>query len=471
MLRRLMAKEDFASLLEASIQSGGGARRPRKGELVEGTVIQIGEDSIFVDVGATTDAHIDRAELVSSRGDLTVAVGDRIRATVVDTSGDSLRLSVGIGRGPADVSSLELARDGNTPVSGRVLRSVKAGVEVDVGGVRAFCPASQLELGRVADLAAYEGQTLDFRVLEVKDGGRSVIVSRRSLLEDQRREQQRGLMEQLVPGADLQGTVHALDRHGAVVDLGGIEGFVHISELSHHRVERCEDFVSVGQPVTVRVLSVEESPKGVRVRLSMKALQQAPAAQTPTADEILAGTVVKTTGSGVIVSTPKGEGLVPVRELGLPPGSDHRRAFPPGKELSVVVTSKDPSSGRLRFSRTRVADVEERKNYREFSRGSAGGAAPARLGSLGDLLRQKLGLPEPAPEPEPAPAPKPRPEPAPEPERVALRPAEPTAEPATQPTAEPTAQPTAEPRPAPRAAPTERREPRPDPPGVVRRRR
>jgi small subunit ribosomal protein S1 len=265
-----------------------------------------------------------------------------------------------------------------------VLRAVQAGVEVDVGGVRAFCPASHLELGRVVDLAAYEGQTHEFRVLEVKDGGRSVVLSRRALLEEHKREVERGMLERIVPGADLDGVVHSVDRHGAVVDLGGLEGFVHISELSHHRVERAEDVVSPGQPVTVRVLSIEPGPRGVRVRLSMKALEQPPSVEAPAADEVLAGTVVGTAGSGVIVNTAKGEGMIPVRELGLPPGADHRRAFPVGRELSVVVISRDSTTGRMRFSKTRVADVEERRNYRDFSHGGGSSAAPSSsLGSQG----------------------------------------------------------------------------------------
>jgi small subunit ribosomal protein S1 len=416
MLRARMSKQDFASLLEASLKSGGGARRLKHGDTVEGTLIQIGDDTAFVDVGATTDARIDRAELLNSKGELTLKVGDRIRATVVDARSESPRLSLGVGRGPTDVSGLALARESGAPVTGRVLRAVKGGIEVDVGGVRAFCPASQLELGRVVDLAVYEGQSLEFRVLEVKDGGRSVVLSRRAILEQEQRERQHGLIEKLVVGADLDGVVHSLDRHGAVVDIGGIEGFVHISELSHHRIDRAEDAVTVGQPVTVRVLSVEEGPKGMRVRLSIKAREQAPHVDAPAPDEVLTGSVVRSAGSGVIVSTPKGEGLIPVRELGLAPGADHRRAFPAGQEIKVVVLSRDAQSGRMRLSKVRVADVEERRNYQDFSGGGAGAAAPSRsLGSLGDLLRSKLGMPEPAPAPTaPAPAAAPKPEPAPQ---------------------------------------------------------
>jgi small subunit ribosomal protein S1 len=260
--------------------------------------------------------------------------------------------------------------------------------------MRAFCPASQIELGRAPDLEVYVGQTLEFRVLEVRDGGKSVVVSRRAELEARRADEARDVLERLVPGAEVDGTVHSITRHGAVIDLGGVEGFGHISELAHRRIARVEDAVELGAAVRVQVLGVEESPKGLRVKLSMKALAAAPVGPPPPrADEVLVGTVAKHLNGGVIIETPSGDGLVPSRDLGLPPGADHRRAFPVGREVQVVVTSRD-GSGKLRFSVTGVAAVEERRNYREFTaagkeKGEGGG-----LGSLGDIMRQKLGLPD-----------------------------------------------------------------------------
>ncbi len=202
-----------------------------------------------------------------------------------------------------------------------------------------------------------------------------------------------------VPGTDVRGTVASLNRHGVVVDIGGIDGFIHISELSHKRVERAEDVVNVGDQVEVRVIGVERNEKGVRVRLSMKARVDAPdAPAAPAPDEVLTATVLRTASSGVVVSTPKGEGLIPLRELGLPTGGDHRRAYPVGKTFDVVVFDRD-GRGRTRFSAVGVARVEERRNVKEFASSQQG------LGSLGDLLREKLGLPEPPPEPATRPEP------------------------------------------------------------------
>jgi hypothetical protein len=234
-------------------------------------------------------------------------------------------------------------------------------------------------------------------------------------------------------------------------------------------VERAEDAVSIGDAVRARVLSVEPSDKGPRVKLSLKALVPVDAVNAPAPDEVLKASVVSVGPRGVIVSTSKGEGYVPLPELGLAPGADHRRAFPAGKQFDVVLVSN--AGGRVRFSATQVSRVEERKNFRDY--GKEGGGPPARgFGRLGDLLRERLGLPPEEPEPPPPPA-------APPPPVVPPRAAAATSAPAPTATPAPTAAaPQAPPRvpaepPSPRGAPpsappSSRRD---DPPGIVRRRK
>jgi small subunit ribosomal protein S1 len=452
-------KDDFASLMEASLASDASRtrRRPAPGDLVEGTVIQIGADSVFLDIGAAADARIERAELEDGEGRVRVRVGDRFRATVVDAHGEGAVLSLAMGRGQnVDASVVELASQTGAAIEGRVSRAVKGGLEVEIGKARAFCPASQIELGFAANLEGYVGQTLEFAVLEVRDGGRSIVVSRRALLQARQGERARELESELVPGRDLEGVVVAVARRGATVDVGGVQGFVHISELSHRRVERVEDVVATGDKVQVRVLSLERGEGGLNLRLSLKALAPPAATVEPGADEVLDAVVTRLAKFGVFVDTPKGEGLVPARELGLAPGADHRRAFPVGTTFKVVLLKRDPVSGKLSFSAQSVAGVEERKNYREFS------GAPSNahsLGSLGDVLRKKLGLPEPPasdnpPAPAPAPASALAPSLAPEPSGSAA-----DSHPPKQ----------TQPEPAPPSEPARSRaEP---PPGVVRRKK
>jgi small subunit ribosomal protein S1 len=383
-----MSEESFESLMRAA-PSGPGTRRLRVGDVVTVPVLHVASDWVFVDVGTPSDGRISRAEL-DSRGK-TVAVGDELQATVVDPRPDGPVLAVAFGHGTTgNDGQLELMKASGTPVEAEVSKAVKSGVEVMIGSVRAFCPASQLELGRVEDLSVYVGRRLEFRVLEVKDGGRSVIVSRRALLEDQRRASAASARERLIVGSDVEGVIQALGKHGAVVDLGGVEGFIHLSELAAHRVERAEDAVSPGETVRVRVLSVEDTPKGLRVRLSLRALAAASDTakdKPPPADEVLKATVTRALPNGVLVQTARGQGLIPVRELGLPPGADHRRAYQPGKELNVVVVNR--AGSKLTFSATEVARVEERSAFREFS-GSDAATVQTSFGSLGDKLRQRF---------------------------------------------------------------------------------
>lgn len=369
----------------------GGTARLRAGEQVRATVISVTEDWVFLDVGTPSDGRIARAELANSATNAELRPGISIQATVVDPRPDGPLLAVSLGHGERlDTSSLEAAQRTGTPISAEVTRVVKGGLEVTAGGARAFCPASQIELGHVADMAAYVGQQLEFRVLEVRDRGRSIVLSRRALLEERRREAARSALERIVVGAFVEATVQSLGRHGANVTFDEVEGFIHVSELAPHRVERAEDAVQVGEQVRARVLSVEQSPKGPRVRLSLRdasgAKEPDRASSTPP-DEVLAATVVRPLPHGVIVQTSRGEGVVPVRELGLAPGADHRRAFQPGRELEVVAIGG--AAGRMTFSATRVSSVQERKNFKDFAGQSA--AAPARsLGSLGDLLAGRL---------------------------------------------------------------------------------
>lgn len=390
--------DDFASLFNTTGPAGGSVKRLRKGELVEGVVVQIASDAVYVDVGTPSEARIDRSSLTDEAGELRVKVGDRIQATCIDARPNSLKLSVGFGRGATlDTSSLRMAMETRTSVTGKVAKVQKGGLEVDLSGIRGFCPASQVELSYVQDLSVYEGQELEFLVSEIREGGRDVVLSRRQLLDQRRQQAFAEARGRLTQGAEVDGVVKSISRHGVVVDVGGIDGFVHISEMANHRVERPEDITSVGAETRVLVLGFEATDRGERLRLSMRqtadATAQAAAAAAakpePIKDEILDGTVAKAISGGLIVRTAKGEGFVPQRELELAPGADHRRAYPIGTELKVVVVSKDMARGRFTFSVRNVAHVEERKNFETFS-GQGKGPSNAGFGSLGELLKGHL---------------------------------------------------------------------------------
>ncbi|MFO0636108.1 MAG: S1 RNA-binding domain-containing protein [Nannocystaceae bacterium] len=385
--------DDFAALFEQSQQRTPSTRRLKAGEVVDGTVVAIADDVVFVDVGTKAEGRIDRGDLSDEHGKLRVGVGDRVRATVIDPGGrEAPVLAVQLGRGGVDASLLETAAAAGTPVEGEIVKAVKAGLEVMIGTIRAFCPASQVELGPSGDLAAWVGQRHFFRVLEVRDHGRSVVVSRRALLQAEREQQAEAVLARLEVGAELDGIVQTIQPYGVFVDLGGVEGLVHVSELGHGRVASPADVVSVGEQVRVKVLAIEAGLKGSgkgsapRISLSMKALVQAEPTAAGSDDQVLTGTVSRIEGNGIFVDTPKGGGFVPVAELDLPPGGDPRRTYAVGQTIDVVVLRG--GGGKLRLSVRKVAEAEARRNYRDF-RSNAGKSSGA-LGSLGDLLRDRL---------------------------------------------------------------------------------
>lgn len=381
-------------MLDASFDARARSRKLTVGHAVEGTVVQISADTIFLDVGTRAEAEMDRHELTDRDGALTVAVGDTVRATVA-RGGDRPRLVMSIARSSAvDTSTLEMARDSGVAVEGEVSKVVKAGLEVSIAGVRAFCPASQVDRVYTEDLSVFEGQTLQFKVLEVRDNGRSVVVSRRALLEAERAELVKSRLEEISVGAMMEGTVVSIKNFGAFVDLGGVEGMVHISELGEGRVGQVSDVVSVGEQVRVKVLAVEQPTPGskekLRVKLSMRTSSGPKGGgRGRPKGKIVEGTVTGVENFGVFVQTDLGQGLIPNRELDLPPGGDPRRTFPVGTEVRVAHLGKDPND-RLRFSIRQVGEIEARAEYEAFQ-ASASSGKNASMGSLGALLQSSLG--------------------------------------------------------------------------------
>jgi small subunit ribosomal protein S1 len=382
--------EDFAALFEQSMTTKAGARAQLEtGARVEVTVVQIGKDTVFVDAGTRAEGEIARHELEDDYGRLTVKVGDRLRVTVA-RGGDRPTLVTRFGGG--GLAELEAALESGAPVEGTVSKAVKGGLEVQIGKHRAFCPASQVHITYTPDISIYEGQTLQFKILEIRDNGHSIVVSRKALQQEERAIAGRETLAQLESGQIVDGTVQTIQPYGAFVDLGGVEGLIHISEIGHGRVERVGDVVAIGEQIKVKILSMEPGPDGSpRISLSLRQASQAPegAAVKPVADKaVVDAEVVKVEAFGVFVETATGAGIVPTRELDLPPNGDPRRAYPVGKQVRVVAIGTD-EKGRTRFSMRRVDEVEARANYNQFQAAQRSSGKDG-VGSLGELLKAKL---------------------------------------------------------------------------------
>jgi small subunit ribosomal protein S1 len=336
--------EDFATLFARE-----GARQALEvGDVVKGRVLQIGDETVFVDVGGKGEALIDRAELADGQGHLTLAIGDEIEATVVRT-GDELRLSHRLLQGVQARERLALAAETGLPVEGKVAAVIKGGYEVTVGGLRAFCPFSQMDLRRVDSPSSYVGRVLEFRISRYEEQGRNIVLTRRALLEEQAAKAAEETRKKIVAGAVLPGTVVSLATFGAFVDLGGVQGLVPVSEISHSRVGRATDHLHVGQGVTVKVLQVD-SAKG-KISLSLKALEDDPWADVAgrlRERQIVTGRVARVTDFGVFVELLPGvDGLLHLTEIPRSRHAEMKQAAETAASLVVLVTSVDFDKRRI----------------------------------------------------------------------------------------------------------------------------
>jgi small subunit ribosomal protein S1 len=262
--------EDFAALFEGSLQ----AKRIEKGQTINGSIVAIGPEVAFVDVGGKGEATIDIDELKDADGALEVAVGDRIQAVVVSTAG-GLTLSRKLALGAATQRQLEDAFHSSLPVEGKVEKAVKGGYEVRIARQRAFCPISQIDTIRTTDASAHEGRVYQFRIVEYKEGGRNIVVSRRALLEEEQRAAAADVRRSIVAGAVMTGRVTSVREFGAFVDLGGgVQGLLHVSEMGWSRVADIAQVVKPGEEITVKVLQVDEATQ--KVSLGLKQLTADP---------------------------------------------------------------------------------------------------------------------------------------------------------------------------------------------------
>ncbi|MFE8599178.1 S1 RNA-binding domain-containing protein [Archangium violaceum] len=328
--------ESFAEMFEAQQKDGGvtGRRAVRIGEKVSGTIFQLGADTAFVTLSnAKSEAMIELRELKDDEGVLRYGVGDTIEAHVIEAGARGILLSRALAKGSANMAMLAEARASGMPVEGMVLSVNKGGVEVAIGDVRAFCPISQLDIRFVEKPDAFIGEKLTFRVTEVRD--RNVVLSRRSLLEDEQRKLAAKTRETLSEGKVVKGKVTGVRDFGAFVDLGGVEGMIPVSEMSYMRVAHPSDVVKQGDEVEVEILRMEaaqpNSPDKAkhkeRITLSMRARQEDPfktaLAEIKEGDR-LQGKVVRLQPFGAFVELRPGvDGLVHISAL-----SERRIAHP-----------------------------------------------------------------------------------------------------------------------------------------------
>ena len=391
--------EDFAALLEASERTQTRERRIAAGDVVRGRVIAVGASTAFVAVGGKAEAAIDVGEFRDpATGEVHLREGDEIEATVVDdgSRSGSIVLKRVAGRGGHLPGELEQAYAHGIAIEGLVTGENKGGYDVQIGGVRAFCPGSQIDRRRVEG-AQYVGQRLQFRITKLDAGGRNVVVSRRDVLEEEAAARAAAVWAGLREGAVVTGTVTSLRDFGAFVDLGGVDGLIHVSELGHARAGHPSEVLEVGQRVEVKVVKLEPEAAGGRGRVGLSLRALAPDPWTTVADRFPVGAVVqgvvrRLEQFGAFVElTPGVDGLVHVSRLALDRRVSHpRQVVAIGERVDVTVVEVDAAKRRIGLSmveRARQAkDAAENEDRRHTEQVLAESSAAPRLGTLADLL-------------------------------------------------------------------------------------
>ncbi|AKO45570.1 30S ribosomal protein S1 [[Haemophilus] ducreyi] len=342
-----MSELSFAQLLEESF-----AATPRLGDVVKGTVVAIQKGYVIVDTGFKSESSIPAEEFTNAQGELEVQIGDQVDVVlkaVEDGFGETV-----VSRGDAKRNeawiALEKAFEEQATVIGFVNGKVKGGFTVELNGVRAFLPGSLVDTRPVRDSLNLEGKELEFKVIKLDQKRNNVVVSRRAVIESENSQDRDEVLANLVEGSVITGTVKNLTDYGAFVDLGGVDGLLHITDMAWKRVKHPSEVVAVGQEVTVKVLKFDKEK--TRVSLGLKQLGQDPwaaIAQNHPVNSKLTGKVTNLTDYGCFVEILDGvEGLVHVSEMDWTNKNIHpSKVVSVGDVVEVMVLEVDEERRRI----------------------------------------------------------------------------------------------------------------------------
>ncbi len=344
---------------QSPLETSFNGRTPRAGDIVKGQIVKITETVAFLEFGGRSQGYLRLSELKDESGNLLVQDGDEISAKIVSARG-AIELSYKQAQQGEALTALQTAWRAQTPVTGRIVNVNKGGYEIRVDGVRAFCPNSQLAMNFIQEPAREVGNEYEFMVTEFGDG-KSIVVSRRALLEARRAAMRETLGDRLRVGDRVQGTVTRLQDFGAFVDLGDdIEGLIHVSEISHERVNHPSEKLSVGDAVEVEVVNID-TERG-RVGLSLRRLQSDPWTDFIGAHAVgdaIRGFVVRLQDFGAFVRIAEGvEGLLHVSAITTERRIAHpREVLTEGEEIDIVIEKIEPDRRRIGLMTASVAEA------------------------------------------------------------------------------------------------------------------
>jgi small subunit ribosomal protein S1 len=341
-----------------------------EGDIVAGTVVRVDPDEVLVDIGYKSEGVIPSGELSirnSANPADVVTVGEQVEALVMQKEDESGRLVLSKKRAQYERAwgRIEKVMNEGGTVAGPVIEVVKGGLIVDIG-LRGFLPASLVDLRRVRDLHPYVGETIEAKVIELDKNRNNVVLSRRAYLEEAQAEQRQAFLSDLQPGDVRRGVVSSVVNFGAFVDLGGMDGLVHVSELSWQHVSHPGEVVSVGDEVSVRVLEVDRDRE--RISLSIRQTREDPweeFSRDVQIGQIIDGAVTKTVPFGAFVSVGEGvEGLVHVSEIAMHHVESPELELSIGQQVRVKVTEIDADRRRVSLSiKQALPEWEERSTW------------------------------------------------------------------------------------------------------------
>ena len=353
-------EQSFAAMLEA--YSPGADADMGVGDKISGKIVSIGRDSVFVDTGTKIDGVVDKAELLDENGEIALSEGDILELYIVALSDEEIKLSKALS-GIGGLNMLKEAYEKAAPVEGKISETCKGGVRVDILQRKAFCPVSQIDINYVEDASDFVGQSFNFLITTFEENGRNIVLSRRALLAREQEKSRKEFYQTLSVNTTMDGTVTRIMPYGAFVQLSsGVEGMVHISEMSWSKAAKAESLVNVADTVRVKVIGIEpdKKPGLLKISLSMKQLTEDPwdsaGEQFHEGDKIL-GTVTRCANFGAFVEVAPGiEGLVHISEM-----SYKKRVLKPedvvtaGETVSVTIKEVDLDKRRISLS---IRDAE-----------------------------------------------------------------------------------------------------------------
>lgn len=345
--------DEFARMLDESFKKD--RKKLSVGDKIKGEILVIGKEDVYVATGTMNDGRVARKDLLNEAGEVPYKTGDKIELYVVQVKGSEITLSPNkTAKNLAD--DLGDAFDMMLPVEGRVVEVCKGGVRVQVMGKMAFCPISQLDLRFVETPDEHIGKRYSFRITQLSEGGRNIVVSRKKLLEEERDVNAGSFLEEKKVGDVVTGRVARLEKFGAFIELApGVDGLAHVSELAWSRVADPAEVLQVGQEVSVKILKMESVEGKMRLSLSIKQAGAEPWANMPSQIQVgqtIEGKVTKCMKFGAFVEIAPGiEGLVPMGEM-----SYTKRVMTPdelmkeGERVTVMIKDIDPGTRRISLS-------------------------------------------------------------------------------------------------------------------------